>query len=122
MPGEVTRVRRVLHVEDSASMRAWLELVVDGVEDLRVVGGAADGRRGLALAAELQPDLIVLDQSMPVLDGLEALPLLREACPGARIVLWSNDPGIRAQALALGADDVVDKAEPIETLVGALRA
>lgn len=122
MPGEVTRVRRVLDVEDSASMRAWLELVVDGVADLRVVGGAADGRRGLELAAELEPDLIVLDQSMPVLDGLEALPLLREACPAARIVMWSNDPGIRAQALALGADDVIDKAEPIGTLVGALRA
>ena len=115
-------VLRVLHVEDSAQMRHWLEIAVDGVDDLKVVGAAVDGADGVELAAELRPDVVVLDNSMPLMDGLDALPLIRQACPEAKVVMWCNDPALRDQALARGAVELVDKAEPVEKLLDALRA
>jgi len=115
-------VRRVLHIEDSPQMRAWFEMTVEGVEDLRVVGAAVDGLAGIELAKELQPDLIVLDQSMPRLNGTDALPLLRAACPTARVVMWTSDVAIAEAALAAGASAVVDKAHPLDELLTALRA
>lgn len=115
-------VLRVLHVEDSAQMRHWLEIAVDGVDDLKVVGAAVDGCDGVELAAELRPDVVVLDNSMPTMDGIDALPLIRTACPEARVVMWCNDPQVRDQALARGAVEFVDKAEPVERLLAVLRA
>ncbi|MFP5218530.1 MAG: response regulator transcription factor [Actinomycetes bacterium] len=115
-------VLRVLHVEDNAQMRHWLEIVVDGVDDLTVVGAAADGRDGVELAAELRPDVVVLDNSMPTMDGLDALPLIRQAAPEARVVMWCNDPDVRDQALERGAVELVDKAEPVERLLEVIRA
>jgi DNA-binding NarL/FixJ family response regulator len=114
-------VRRILHVDDSPQMQHSLELAVDGVDDLRVVATAPDGRRGVELARELHPDVVVLDQQMPELEGLDALPLIHEACPDALIVMWCNDPMIRDEAIERGADDVVDKAAPLTQLVTALR-
>ena len=115
-------VLRVLHVEDNAQMRHWLEIAVDGVDDLRVIGAAMDGRDGVALATELRPDVVVLDNSMPMMDGLDALPLIRQAVPDARVVMWCNDPHLRDQALERGAVDLVDKALPVERLLDVLRA
>ncbi|HWH29640.1 MAG TPA: response regulator transcription factor [Mycobacteriales bacterium] len=115
-------VLRVLHVEDNAQMRHWLEIAVDGVDDLKVVGAAADGRDGVELAAELRPDVVVLDNSMPTMDGLDALPLIRQACPEARVVMWCNDPHVRDRALVRGAVELVDKAEPVERLIEVIRA
>jgi DNA-binding NarL/FixJ family response regulator len=54
-----------------------------------VVGEAADGREAIDAAAELRPDVMVLDESMPVLRGTEAIPRLREVAPEMRIVLYS---------------------------------
>ena len=115
-------VLRVLHVEDNAQMRYWLEIAVDGVDDLKVIGAAADGRDGVELAAELRPDVVVLDNSMPTMDGLDALPLIRQAVPEARVVMWCNDPHVRDQALERGAVELVDKAEPVERLLEVIRA
>jgi DNA-binding NarL/FixJ family response regulator len=113
---------RVLHVDDSAQMRHWLEVAVDGAPDLTVVGAARDGRQGVAMAADLRPDVVVLDQQMPHLDGLDALPLIRQAVPDARVVMWCNDPLIRDQALEAGAAGFVVKGDPLDQLVTALRA
>lgn len=115
-------VLRVLHVEDSAQMRHWLEIAVDGVDDLTVIASAVDGADGVELAAELRPDVVVLDNSMPLMDGLDALPLIRRACPDAKVVMWCNDPTLRDHALARGAAELIDKAEPVERLLDALRA
>jgi DNA-binding NarL/FixJ family response regulator len=116
-----TPVRRVLHVDDSPRMRYWLQLAVGDKPDLQVVGAALDSRQGVEMAAELHPDVIVLDRDMPDLDGLEALTLLHEACPEARLVMWCHDPLIRDLAIERGAADVVDKAAPLDQLVSALR-
>ncbi len=112
---------RVLHVDDSPQMRHWLAIAVDGAPDLMVIGSATDGQQGVEMATQLRPDVVVLDQQMPNLDGLDALPLIRQACPGARIVMWCNDPLIRDRAIELGAAEFVTKEEPIEQLIAALR-
>jgi DNA-binding NarL/FixJ family response regulator len=119
--GEGDGIRRVLHIDDSPQMRHWLELAVQSAPDLRVVGAAGDGLQGVELAGRLHPDVIVLDQSMPHLDGIDALPMLREAAPNAVVVMWCNDPFIKERALDAGAVDVVDKASPIDLLMTALR-
>jgi CheY-like chemotaxis protein len=58
----------------------------------RAVEEAVDGASGVAAAIRLQPELILLDQQMPAMTGLQALPALRAACPAARIVMWSSAP------------------------------
>jgi DNA-binding NarL/FixJ family response regulator len=117
-----TAVRRVLHIEDSARMRQSLELAIDRTPDLAVIGAAPDGPEGVQLAGALHPDVIVLDQQMPTLDGLDALPMIRQVCPEARVVMWSNDPLMRDAAIEAGVAAFVDKAAPIDQLVSALRA
>ena len=62
-------------------------------------------------AERSRPDAIICDVHMPRMDGIEALPRLREACPEGVIVMWSSDPDSALSAPGLGADAVVDKAE-----------
>jgi two-component system, chemotaxis family, protein-glutamate methylesterase/glutaminase len=112
---------RVLHVDDSPQMRHWLAVAVGEAQDLVVVGSAEDGRQGVEMATQLRPDVIVLDQQMPTLDGLDALPLILRAVPHARVVMWCNDPLIRDRALELGAAEFVAKGDPLEQLLQALR-
>ena len=113
---------RVLHVEDNAAMRRWFATAVGDEPGLEVVGAATDGAEGVAMAQTLRPDVIVLDQQMPHLTGLDALPLLRDACPDARVVMWCNDPLLRDRALAAGAAGFVDKAQPLTELLQLLHA
>lgn len=80
-----------------------------------VVGEAGDGREAIDVCARLQPDVIVLDLTMPVMDGLAALPELVRVCPSARIVVVSARPA-EAEALAAGADLFVLKPEAARNL------
>lgn len=109
---------RVLLVDDVADLRLLLASLFAGHPGVQVVAEAADGREAVALARQYEPDLIVLDLAMPVLDGVSALPLLREAAPRSRIVVLSaipreRDPG----ALALGAAAYVEKTIATDRLV-----
>ena len=95
---------RVLVVDDSAQIRDLVRhnLEADGRFD--VVGEAEDGERAIRMAAELQPDAVILDVAMPLMNGLEALPLIRRAVrPDIVAVLLSAlDPRTtRAQAVSL---------------------
>jgi CheY-like chemotaxis protein len=92
---------RVLICDDEPNYRFLLRAVLEP-EGAVVVGEAGDGRECLALTKELQPDYIVLDLNMPGMDGLTALPRLRELAPRARIVVLST---ARAEE---AAEDVVD--------------
>ena len=115
---------RVLLADDHAVLRAGLRLLLDAQPDLKVVGEAGDGGEALTLAAQLQPDLILLDLTMPGLSGLDALPALRKAAPAARILILTmhDDEGYVRQALSHGAAGyALTKAADAE-LISAVRA
>src|SRR4029077_15590082 len=63
---------RVLVVDDQALLRTAFSSLIDAEDDLEVVGGAAEGRQAVELAASLTPDVVVMDVRMPVMDGIEA--------------------------------------------------
>ena len=74
------RHHRVVLVDDTRDLRELMRLaMVRGGFD--VVGEAADGREGIEVCAQQQPDVVLLDLAMPVMDGIEALPGIREHCP-----------------------------------------
>lgn len=99
----------VLVVDDRPTVVDLVSLLVDTDDRLTLLGTAADGVCAVQFAQEQCPSAIICDVSMPRMDGLEALPLLRRACPDAVVVMYSSDPHSASTALDLGADAVVDK-------------
>ena len=91
--------------------------------DLQVVGEASDGLSGAEQIADLRPDVVLLDLSMPGLDGLEAIPRIKEVSPHTGIVIFSGFSAERMSgpALALGADRYVEKGEPVENVRAIVR-
>ncbi len=115
---------RVLLADDHAVLRSGLAVLLDARDEITVVGEAADGADLLTQAVDLQPDLILLDLSMPRLGGLDVLPLLRQKVPGARVLILTmhDDEGYLRQALKAGASGyVLKKAADVE-LITAIHA
>ena len=103
---EAVHAPRVLIVDATEDARSLLRIKLSVHGDYAVVGEAVDGLDAVRQAQLLQPELVLLDMAMPGMDGLEALPLIRDAAPEARvIVLTVFQPGDLAdQAIAAGAD------------------
>jgi DNA-binding NarL/FixJ family response regulator len=114
--------RRVLIVDDSPQVRQELRTLLPLVGDIKVVGEAADGRQAIQMAEALQPQVILMDLEMPVLDGYEATRQIKAHCPGCRVVALTVHGYEAAQqkAMAAGVDDLVIKGAPVETLVQAI--
>ncbi|MCW2928835.1 MAG: DNA-binding response regulator [Thermoleophilia bacterium] len=102
---------KVLVIDDEYGARLQVELAIMTSDVVELVGEASNGMTGAERAEELQPDVIVLDLSMPVMDGFEAIPLLRTIVPRATILIRSNndDPDAAAQAFRLGAAGYIQK-------------
>jgi two-component system response regulator NreC len=115
---------RILLADDHAVLRAGLRLLLDAQLDFEVVGEAGNGRDVLTLAAELQPDLILLDVTMPGPSGLETLPALRQLAPAARVLILTmhDDESYLRQALRNGASGYVLKKAADNELISAVRA
>ena len=96
---------RILVVDDHTLMRRGLTALLSRDAALHVVGDAADAGSAQRRAAELQPDLILLDNHLPGVNGVDAIPALRQAAPRARIVMLtvSEDEADLAAALRAGA-------------------
>ena len=105
--------RRVLIVDDEPDMRALARFALELNGSWTVAGEACDGMAAICLAAELQPDVVLLDLEMPWLDGAESVPHIRRRSPNALIVVWTSHPhGPRAaSALELGAHAVIGKGD-----------
>src|SRR6266550_8185994 len=96
---------RVLLVDDLPDIRLVMRLLLEADGRAEVVGEAADGAEAVRLAGELHPDAIVLDLRMPGMDGVSALPLIRDAAPGTVVVALSALPvgPMTDRAVDLGA-------------------
>src|SRR5947207_5488736 len=113
---------RILLVDDHPLTRSALSALLQQ-HGFDVAGEAADGEAAIAKAAELRPDLILLDLSMPGLDGLSALPRLREAAPDCEVVVLtaSGTEENLLGAIRAGAAGYLLKSEPPERIVDFLR-
>jgi DNA-binding NarL/FixJ family response regulator len=101
----------VVIADDDLDTRKLLTAALHRDGRFTVVGVAADGDAAVAAAERLQPDLVLLDLAMPVRGGLDALPMVREVAPRARVVVVSGFPGDRLEAVtrASGAVGYVEK-------------
>jgi DNA-binding NarL/FixJ family response regulator len=117
-------VTTILLVDDHQLVRAGLASLLDGAGDLQVVGQAADGQQAIQLAADLAPDVVLMDLSMPVLDGVEATRLLLAAHPAAKVVVLTSfsDQARVADALTAGAVGYLLKDTEPRDLMAAIRA
>lgn len=115
---------RILIADDHTVLRAGLRMLLDAQPDISVVGDVGSGSEVLRLAEQLNPDLILLDLSMPELGGLEALPLLRRSVPNTRILILTmhDDESYLRQALREGASGYVLKKAADSELIDAIRA
>jgi two-component system chemotaxis response regulator CheB len=104
---------RVFLIDDASAIRRLVTNALNGDPTLDVVGTAADGQIALSRLDALQPDVVVLDLEMPVMDGLETLVALRKTHPRLPVIMFSRHTqrGVEAtvRALTLGADDYVPK-------------
>jgi NarL family two-component system response regulator LiaR len=109
----------VLVIDDEPDLRIllWLALEADG--RCRVVGDASSGSEGVEMAAEHQPDVVVVDQMMPIMDGITTIPLLRGAAPSTKIIMLSalGTTEMRNRALTAGADAYLEKAASFRPLI-----
>lgn len=115
---------RVLLVDDHAMVRAGLAGLIAGADDLEVVGEASDGAMAVRLAEELRPDVVLMDLSMPVMDGVAATTAVRRVAPDAQVVVltsFSDDARVR-QALAAGASGYLLKDSDPGVLLAAVRS
>lgn len=105
------RRTRILLCDDTRDIVMLLASELQLHPDLEVVAEADNGRAAIDLAERHQPDVVVLDLAMPEMDGLEALPAILEAAPGAGVVVLSGFEAraMEAKALALGARRYLEK-------------
>jgi DNA-binding NarL/FixJ family response regulator len=115
---------RVLVVDPHVCAREGVKAILGGQPDLRVIGEARDGPTGIAVAAELDPDVVVVESALPGLDGAQVTARLREACPGRKVLVHAacEHPGTVRLLLGMGACGYVLKRSPAENLLQAVRA
>lgn len=115
---------RILLAEDHETVREGVRMIINAQTDMEVVGEAADGRAAIARAQELLPDVVVMDVSMPQLNGLKATEKMRQVCPQVKVLSLTRhtDDGYLQQLLRAGASGYVLKQSNPVQLLQAIRA
>jgi DNA-binding NarL/FixJ family response regulator len=115
---------RLLLCDDAADYRALVRTVLADDDDFEIVGQAGHGRECLERVPEVRPDVVLLDVDMPLMNGFEALPRLRETAPETRVVVLSTayTPELERRALDLGAVAYLEKPRNVFDLPQKLRA
>lgn len=113
----------VVIADDHAVVRSGLRLLLDKEQDIRVVEEVGNGREAIEIARRLQPDIMLLDISMPLCGGLTALPKIKEVSPETRILVLTmhNDEEYARQVLASGGAGYILKEAADEMVVAAIR-
>src|ERR1700756_1816914 len=115
---------RILLVDDHPIVRQGLKTLLEGHSDWQVIGEAADGAEALEKAKDINPDVMVLDVTMPRMNGLEACRLLRRQSPALEIlfVTQHDSPQMMREALEAGARGYVVKSNAARDLLAAVEA
>ena len=114
---------RVVICDDQQGFRHVLSVMLGLETGLDVVGEAENGREAIDLVGELRPDVLLLDIAMPVMDGLDALPHVREASPETAVLMLSGltSDTVRRRALAAGARLFLEKGTDVDVLAQQIR-
>jgi DNA-binding NarL/FixJ family response regulator len=109
--------------DDHETVREGLKAIVNAQADMNVIGEAADGNTAVQLAIATNPDVVLMDASMPHLNGLEATKLIKTRCPDVKVLALTrySDAGYIRQLLAAGASGYVLKQSRSVELLQALR-
>lgn len=114
---------RIVICDDQPAFRQLLSVVLSVETDLEVVGEAADGREAIEVVRRELPHVVLLDISMPELDGLEALPHIRQASPQSAVLMLTafDSRELRERAAAAGASGFVEKGSELDALLAEIR-
>ncbi|PZO86767.1 MAG: chemotaxis response regulator protein-glutamate methylesterase, partial [Micavibrio aeruginosavorus] len=103
----------VMLVDDSVVVRGFIGRILESEPGIKVVASVANGEQGVSSAGRHQPDIVILDVEMPVMDGITALPKILAAAPGTRVVMCSTltlrNAEITLKAFSLGATECIAK-------------
>ena len=115
---------KILLVDDHLVVRMGLSLMISRQGDMKLVGDAENGEQAVVLAGELQPDVIIMDLQMPIMDGATATQKILVENPGARILILTTFGATAdaARALNAGAVSAISKDSSQESLLAAIRA
>jgi len=115
---------RILLVDDHAVVRAGLRMLLAADPELQIIGEAENGAAGVRLARELAPDVVLMDISMPDMNGIEATRRIKEACPDVAVLALTmhEDDQYFFEMLAAGASGYVPKRAAPNDLISAIHA
>lgn len=113
---------RILIVDDSDFARTGLKVLLAGRSDCEICGEASDGQQAVIKAIDLNPDLIILDYSMPGMDGLHVAQEISKALPAAHILICTlfASRELEREAMKYGVKQVISKAEMSKSLVAVI--
>ncbi len=116
-------VRSVLIVDDNPAVRKIVFELFSREGDFEICGQAENGREAIEIAQLLRPSLIVTDLSMPIMNGLEEMRILKKLMPAVPVILYSAhvDPYVNKEALGAGASAVISKYDAVAVLIGKAR-
>src|SRR5436305_379163 len=114
---------RCLVVDDHSVVRQGLDILFGDLDDLELIGQAANGEEALAAIEELEPEVVLMDVRLPGIDGVSAVKRIHQAAPTVKFVIFSayGDKRLLSDAIAAGARGYVMKGSPPEDLLRAIR-
>ncbi len=114
---------KILIADDHGVIRAGLRALLSGLPDIEVVGEAVDGRDALKKTVELQPNIVIMDLSMPEMGGVEATRQLSQIAPDTRVLILTvhEDEGLLKEVIRVGAAGYIIKRAVEDELIHAIR-
>lgn len=113
----------IILVDDIAETRESIKKLLAFEQDFKVIGNASNGREGVAMAQELEPDIVIMDINMPDMDGLEAAGLITKSVPAVGVIMMSvqDDPDYMQKAMLAGARFFLTKPVNMDQLYSTIR-